>query len=47
MACLGPLFEDLSIWRAGEAYRAHFQRYPVIDLTFKGTKSDTFQRCYG
>ncbi len=44
---LSPLFEDLSIWRAGEAYRAHFQRYPVIDLTFKGTKSETFERCYG
>jgi hypothetical protein len=31
-----PLFEGLSIATAGEAYRRHFQRYPVIHLTFKG-----------
>ncbi|MFO0755970.1 MAG: AAA family ATPase [Byssovorax sp.] len=39
---LSPLFEDLSIWQAGEAYRAHFQRYPVIHFNFKGAKASTF-----
>jgi hypothetical protein len=28
------LFEDLAVWRGGERYRAHFQRYPVIQLGF-------------
>ena len=37
-----PLFSDLSIWQAGEPYRAHFQRYPVIFLTLKGIKLETF-----
>jgi Predicted AAA-ATPase len=32
---LGHLFEDLAVWRAGERYRAHFRRYPVIHLSFK------------
>jgi hypothetical protein len=32
---LAPLFEDLAVWRSGERYRAHFQRYPVIHLGFK------------
>ncbi|MEM9458930.1 MAG: AAA family ATPase [Myxococcota bacterium] len=40
---LTPLFEDLSIWAAGDAYRAHFQRYPVIFLTLKGIKVETFE----
>lgn len=31
----GHLFEDLAVWRAGERYRAHFRRYPVIRLGFK------------
>src|SRR4051812_32056365 len=39
---LAPLFADLSIWQAGESYRAHFQRYPVIFLTLKGIKLETF-----
>ncbi len=38
-----PLFSDLSIWEAGEPYRAHFQRYPVIFLTLKGIKLETFE----
>ncbi|WP_437285052.1 AAA family ATPase [Sorangium sp. So ce406] len=37
---LSPLFRDLRIWQAGEGYREHFQRYPVIHLTFKGTKAE-------
>lgn len=40
------LFKDLSIWRAGDAYRAHFQRYPVIHFNFKGTKGESFEHCW-
>jgi hypothetical protein len=43
---LSHLFQDLSIWQAGDAYRAHFQRYPVIHLTFKGTKARSFEECW-
>jgi hypothetical protein len=39
---LSLFFADLSIWQAGDAYRAHFQRYPVISLTLKGIKLETF-----
>ena len=35
---LTHLFEGLHIWSAGEKYRAHFQRYPTIFLTFKNLK---------
>lgn len=42
---LWHLFEDLHIGRAGEAYKAHFQQYPVIHVSFKGTKADTFEGC--
>jgi hypothetical protein len=42
---LSPLFEGLAVWQAGEPYRAHFQRYPVIYLNFKDVKSDTFEAC--
>jgi hypothetical protein len=44
---LSPLFRDLSIWQAGDAYRAHFQRYPVIHLSFKETKFESFDDCWG
>ena len=43
---LSHLFQDLSIWQAGEEYRAHFQRYPVISFTFKGTRGETFEECW-
>lgn len=33
-----PLFEGLAIWDSMEA-RAHFQRYPVLFLTFKDVKA--------
>jgi hypothetical protein len=39
---LSPLFADLSIAQAGEAYRAHFQRYPVVFLTFKDVKAESW-----
>ena len=35
------LFEDLSVWQ-DEAARQHFQRYPVINLTFKNIKQSTW-----
>ncbi len=44
---LWSLFADLSIARAGDAYRAHFQRYPVIYLTFKGAKHERFEDTWG
>jgi hypothetical protein len=40
---LSGLFADLSIAQAGEAYRAHFQRYPVIFITFKEVKARTWE----
>src|SRR5262245_21618349 len=40
------LFQDLDIWRAGDAYRAHFQRYPVIYLTLKDLKYAQFEDCW-
>jgi hypothetical protein len=40
---LSALFEDLSIWQAGDAYRAHFQQYPVVYFNFKGSRHDTFE----
>jgi hypothetical protein len=42
-----PLFQDLSIWQAGDAYRSTFQRYPVLLFNFKGTKAETFEACWG
>jgi hypothetical protein len=44
---LSGLFAGLFIDQAGERYRAHFQRYPVIHLTFKGTKHERFEDCLG
>jgi hypothetical protein len=34
----GCMFEGLDAWRSEEA-RRHFQRYPVITLTFKDVKA--------
>jgi IS1 family transposase len=44
---LSHLFEALSIWQAGNHYRAHFQRYPVIHLSFKESKLERFERTQG
>lgn len=38
------LFEGLSIWNAGDQYRAHFQRYPTIFLSFKNIKPDSLEQ---
>ncbi len=43
---LSPLFEGLAIARAGEAYQAHFQRYPVIFVTFKEVKATTWEQAW-
>ncbi len=40
---LSNLFSDLAIWQAGDAYRAHFQRHPVIYFNFKAGKGGTFE----
>jgi len=42
---LWHLFEGLHVARAGEQYRAHFQRYPVIFISFKGTRASTWDEC--
>jgi Predicted AAA-ATPase/PD-(D/E)XK nuclease superfamily len=43
---LSGLFADLSIWQAGDEYRAHFQRYPVIFVTFKDVKAETWDKAW-
>jgi hypothetical protein len=40
---LTHLFEDLAVWRAGDVYREHFQRYPVIHMTFKEVKVERYE----
>ena len=39
------LFDDLHVGRAGEKYRAHFQKYPVIFISLKETKALSFEGC--
>ncbi len=39
------LFEDLYIWKIPEA-RRHFGRYPIIHLTFKEAKADSFSALF-
>ncbi len=43
---LWHLFEGLHIANAGDEVRKHFQKYPVIHLSFKGTKADTWEGCF-
>lgn len=42
---LTHLFQDLSIWSAGDEYRRHFQKYPVIYFNFKGSRVPTYDEC--
>ena len=42
---LWHLFEDLHVARAGDAYRKHFQKYPVIHISFKETKAESAEGC--
>ncbi len=39
----GRYFEDKAIWKCGEAYRKHQGKYPVIFLTFKDVKYDSWE----
>jgi len=39
----GRYFEDTMIWKCGDEYRAHQGKYPVIFLTFKDVKFDSWQ----
>lgn len=39
----GKYFEDKAIWKCGEEYRNHQGKYPVIFLTFKDVKFDTWE----
>lgn len=39
----GKYFEDKVIWKCGEEYRSHQGKYPVIFLTFKDVKFDTWE----
>ena len=36
-------FQDKAIWRCGEEYRAHQGKYPVIFMTFKDVKFDSWE----
>ena len=38
-------FDGLDVWRAGDELRAHFQRYPVIFVSFKDVKAASFDDC--
>ncbi len=40
-----PLFADLAIATAGDAYRAHCGRYPTLAMTFKDVKTRSWQDC--
>ncbi len=40
------LFDGLKIMEAGESYLAHRGQYPVIYLTFKDSKRESFERSY-
>ena len=39
----GKYFTDKKIWECGEEYRSHQGKYPVIFLTFKDVKFDTWE----
>ena len=39
----GRYFQDKAIWKCGEEYRKHQGKYPVIFLTFKDVKFDTWE----
>lgn len=39
-------FEDKKIWACGETYRSYQGKYPVIFLTFKDVKCETWEETY-
>lgn len=42
----GRYFADKAIWQCGEEYRCHQGKYPVIFLTFKDVKYDSWQATF-
>lgn len=40
------LFQDKNIWKCGEEYQKHQGKYPVIFLSFKDVKCDTWKDTY-
>ncbi len=40
------LFKDLKIWQTEEDIKQHCCKYPVINLSFKDAKADTWEECY-
>lgn len=40
-------FKDKAIWKCGEEYQSHQGKYPVIFLTFKDVKFDTWEATIG
>ena len=40
------LFKDLKIWQTEESIKQHCCKYPVIYLTFKDVKAETWHSCY-
>ena len=40
------LFADLKIWQTGDDIKQHCCKYPIIYLTFKDAKADTWDDCY-
>ncbi|MCI6637987.1 MAG: AAA family ATPase [Bilifractor sp.] len=40
-------FQDKAIWKCGEFYRSHQGKYPVIFLTFKDVKFDSWEATLG
>ena len=39
-------FQDKKIWRCGQKYRDYQGKYPVIFLTFKDVKKDTWEETF-
>lgn len=44
--CNKKLFQDLKIINTGEMYTSHMGMYPVLNLTLKSAKQETFEKAY-
>ncbi len=44
--CKQDCFEDLQIWQQGEKYLKHFNKYPVLFMTFNDCKHSNWNKCY-
>jgi len=40
------LFKEYNIWKSGKKYREEFSKYPVINITLKNAKYDTWEDNY-